>query len=69
MINRPLIINKLLFTIQCMIENALLHSILDINFEQIKWPWLIPQDDNQFDLLHELLKIRKWGNLQKRQSE
>jgi hypothetical protein len=28
-------------------------------------PWQIPQDDNRFDLLFKLLKIRKWGIPQK----
>jgi hypothetical protein len=48
-----------------MIENSLSHSILDIIFEQIKQPWPIPQDDNSFEPLHKLLKIKKWGILQK----
>jgi hypothetical protein len=47
-----------------MIENPLLHSISTI-FKQIERPWKIPQDDNQFDLLRGLLKIKKWGILQK----
>jgi hypothetical protein len=51
MTTKSLITNKLSLTIQCMIENALLHSILNTIFEQIKQPWQIPQDDNQFDLL------------------
>jgi len=34
MTNKSLIISKLPQTIQCMIENALLHSILDTIFEQ-----------------------------------
>jgi hypothetical protein len=48
-----------------MIENALLHSILDIIFKQIKQPWQVPQDDHRFDPLHGLLEIMKWGILQK----
>jgi hypothetical protein len=48
-----------------MIENALLHSILDTIYNQIKQPWGVPQYDNRFDPLHGLLKIRKWGSLQK----
>jgi len=38
---------------------------LDTISEQIEQPWRIPQDDNQFDPLHALLKIRKWGTLEK----
>jgi hypothetical protein len=34
-------------------------------FEQIKWPWWVPQDDNRFNLLQGLLEIKKWGSLQK----
>lgn len=64
MTNRSLIISGLPFTIQYMIKNTLLHSILDTIFEQIKWPWSVPQDDNQFDS-NGLIEIRKWGNLQK----
>ncbi len=48
-----------------MIENALLHSILDTNFKQIERPWWVPQDDSWFDPLHKLLEIKKWGSLQK----
>jgi hypothetical protein len=48
-----------------MIENTLLHSILDTIYKQIEGPWWVPHDDNQFDPLHGLLKIRKWGSLQK----
>jgi uncharacterized membrane-anchored protein len=48
-----------------MIENTLLHSILDIISEQIEWPWRVPQDDNKFDPLRGLLEINKWGILQK----
>ncbi len=48
-----------------MIENALLHSILDTIFEQIERPSQVPQDDYKFDLLCGLLEIRKWGNIQK----
>jgi len=43
----------------------LLHSILDTIFKPKKWPWRIPQNDNQFDPSCNLLKIRKWGILQK----
>jgi hypothetical protein len=46
-----------------MIENALLHSILDTIFKQIERPWQVPQDDNRFDPLRGLLEIRKWGSL------
>jgi hypothetical protein len=49
-------------------RNMLLHSILDIIFELKEWPWRILQDDSQFDPLHKLLEIRKWGILQKKQS-
>jgi hypothetical protein len=35
MINKALIFNKIPLTIECMIENALLHSILDTIFEKI----------------------------------
>lgn len=42
-------------------RNTLLHSILDTIFKQIKQPWQILQDDNQFDLLPILLEIKKWG--------
>jgi hypothetical protein len=48
-----------------MIENELLHSILDTISKQIKQPWQVPQDDNSFNPLHGLLEIMKWGNLQK----
>jgi hypothetical protein len=48
-----------------MIENTLLHSILDTIFKQIERPWQVPQDNSRFDLLRELLKIKKWGSLQK----
>jgi hypothetical protein len=60
-----LITGELLLIIQCMIENTLLHSILDTISQQIERPWQVPQDDHRFDLLCGLLKIRKWGNLQK----
>ncbi len=43
----------------------LLHSILDTISEPKEWTWQIPRDDNWFDPLHKLLKIRKWGILQK----
>jgi hypothetical protein len=43
----------------------LLHSILDTISKQIKWLWQIPRDDSWFDPLHRLLKIKKWGILQK----
>ncbi len=45
--------------------NILLHSILDIITNSMERPWQIPQDDNRFDLLFKLLKIRKWGIPQK----
>jgi len=48
-----------------MIENALLHSILDIISKQIKKPWKVLQDYNQYDPLHELIEIKKWESLQK----
>jgi hypothetical protein len=48
-----------------MIKNALLHSILDTIFEQIERPWQVLQNNNKFDLLCELLEIKKWNNLQK----
>jgi hypothetical protein len=48
-----------------MIENALLHSILDTISEQIKQLWRVPQDDRRINPLHGLLEIFKWGNLQK----
>jgi hypothetical protein len=62
---KSLITSELPLSIECMIENALLHSILDTTFEQIKWPWWVPQDDNQFDPLCGLLRIRKLGTLEK----
>jgi len=65
MTNRSLITGKLLFKIQCMIGNALLHSILDTISEQIKQPWQVLQDDNLFDPLHGLIEIKKWESLQK----
>jgi hypothetical protein len=49
-----------------MIENTLLHSILDTIFGQIERPWRVPHDDRKFDLLCGLLKIKKWGTLQKK---
>jgi hypothetical protein len=48
-----------------MIENALLHSILDTISKQIERPWQVPQDDRRFDSLYGLLEIRKWGILEK----
>jgi hypothetical protein len=48
-----------------MTENELLHSILDTISKQIEQPWQVPQDDGRFNPLHGLLKIRKWGSLQK----
>ncbi len=36
-------------------------QFLDTIFKQIKQPWQILQDDNQFDLLLTLLEIKKWG--------
>ncbi len=48
-----------------MIENTLLHSILDTISKQIKQPWQVPENDCKFDLLRGLLEIRKLGNLQK----
>jgi hypothetical protein len=48
-----------------MIENALLHSILDTISKQIEQPWQVPEDDNKFDPLRGLLEIKKWGSLQK----
>jgi hypothetical protein len=62
---RSLITSKLPLSIECMIENALLHSILDTTSKQIKQLWRVPQDDNQFDPLCGLLKIRKLGTLEK----
>jgi hypothetical protein len=43
-----------------MIENALLHSILDTISKQIKQPWQVLQDYNQFDPLRGLIEIKKW---------
>jgi hypothetical protein len=63
--NRSLITSELPLTIQCMIENALLHSILDTIFEQIKQPWRVFENDRRFDPLSGLLEIKKWGSLQK----
>jgi hypothetical protein len=57
MTNRSLIIGKLPLTIQCMIENTLLHSILDTISKQIKQPWQVPENDCKFDLLRGLLEI------------
>jgi len=65
MTNRSLITGKLLFIIQCMIENALLHSILDTISKQIKQPWQVIQDDNLFDPLCGLIEINIWESLQK----
>ncbi len=65
MTNRSLIIGKLPRTIQCMIENALLHSILDIIFDQIEQPWRVPKDDHKIQPFTSLLKIKKRGSLQK----
>ncbi len=65
MTNRSLITGKLSLTIQCTIENKLLHLILDTIFEQIEQPWQVLQDDSLFNPLRGLLKIKKWGNLQK----
>ncbi len=65
MTNRSLITGKLPFTIQYMIENALLHSILDSIFKKIERPWWGPQNNNRFNILCRLLEIRKWGSLQK----
>jgi hypothetical protein len=48
-----------------MIENALLHSILNTISKQIEEPWQIRHNDNWFDPLCKLLEIRKWGSLQK----
>jgi hypothetical protein len=43
--------------------------VVAFNFEtiykQIEWAWWIFQDDCWFDPLHRLLKIKKWGILQK----
>ncbi len=65
MTNRSLIYGKLLFIIQCMIENALLHSVLDIISKEIKQPRQVLQDDNLFDPLWGLIEIKKWESLQK----
>ncbi len=65
MTTKSLINSELPFTIECMIENTLLHSILNTIVGQIKWPWQTPQDDNWFDPLCGLLEIKKWGTLQK----
>jgi hypothetical protein len=65
MTNRSLIIGKLPLIILCMIENALLDSILDTILEQIEQPWRVPQDDHRINPLRGLLKKFKWGNLQK----
>jgi hypothetical protein len=43
-----------------MIENALLHSILDTISKQIKQPLPVFQDYNQFDPLCGLIEIKKW---------
>jgi hypothetical protein len=51
-----------------MIENALLHSILDTIFKQIKQRRQVLQDDNLFDPLCGLIEIKKWEST-KRQSE
>jgi hypothetical protein len=65
MTNRSLITSELSLTIQCMIENALLHSILDTIFEQREWPWRVLKDNHRFNPLHGLLEIKKWDSLQK----
>jgi hypothetical protein len=62
---KSLIIGELPFSVECMIENALLDSILNTTSKQIEQPWRVPQDDNRFDPLHGLLGIRKLGTLQK----
>jgi len=46
MTNRSLITNKVPFIIQCMIENTLLHLILDTISKQIEQPWQVSQDDS-----------------------
>jgi len=56
MTNISLIISKLLLIIQCMIENALLHSILDIISKQIKQSWQVLQDYDHFDPLCKLME-------------
>jgi hypothetical protein len=66
MTNKSLITGELPLTIQCVIEKTLLHLILDTIFKQKEQPWQVPQDDRKFDLLCGLLKIRKWGSLQKK---
>jgi hypothetical protein len=58
MTNKSLINGKLLLIIQCMIENALLHSILDTISKQIKQPWEYFQEDNLFDPLRGLRESR-----------
>jgi hypothetical protein len=44
-----------------MIENALLHSILDIIFKQIKQPWLVPQDNCRFDPFMGIIGNQEMG--------
>jgi hypothetical protein len=62
MTNISLIIGELPLTIQCMIENTLLHSILDTIYEQIVWPWGIRKNGCKFDPLYKWLEFRKWGS-------
>jgi len=42
-----------------MIENTLLHSILDSISKQIEQPWQVSQDGSRFDPLCELIEIKK----------
>jgi hypothetical protein len=67
MITKSMIIGELPLTIEWMIENTLLPTILNFILKQIIRPWWTFQNDNQFDPLHGLLKIKKWGTLQKKQ--
>jgi hypothetical protein len=65
MTNISLIIGKLPVTIQCMIENALLHSILDTISKQIEQPYgEFLKMIIDLTLLFKPLEIKKWGILQ-----
>jgi hypothetical protein len=51
-----------------MIENELLHLILDTISKQIEQPWQVLQDDSRFmgPITQKKQKeIKKWGSLQK----
>jgi len=67
MITKSMITSELPLTIEWIIENALLQKNLNFISKQIIRPWWIPQNGSWFDPLLGLLKIKKWGTLQKKQ--